>query len=89
MKVVIAIDSFKGCMSSVVAGNAAKHGLLSVTDAEVYVFPVADGGEGTTRVLTEGLKGIFVSVSVLVMLCIGWRVWKAANENPADVVKSE
>ena len=64
MKVVIAIDSFKGCMSSVVAGNAAKHGLLSVTDAEASVFPVADGGEGTTRVLTEGLKGIFVSVSV-------------------------
>ena len=64
MKVVIAIDSFKGCMSSVVAGNAAKHGLLSVTDAEASVFPVADGCEGTTRVLTEGLKGNFVSVSV-------------------------
>ena len=64
MKVVIAIDSFKGCMSSVVAGNAAKHGLLSVIDAEASVFPVADGGEGTTRVLTKGLRGNFVSVSV-------------------------
>ena len=32
---------------------------------------------------------IFVGVSALVTLCIGYRVWKAANENPADVVKSE
>ena len=64
MKVVIAIDSFKGCMSSHTAGNAAREGILSVMDAEVYVFPVADGGEGTTRVLTEGLGGQFVKVAV-------------------------
>lgn len=64
MKVVIAIDSFKGCMSSVVAGNAAKQGILSVTDADVSVFPVADGGEGTTQVLTAGLGGSFVNVTV-------------------------
>jgi len=64
VKVVIAIDSFKGCMSSITAGNAAKNGILSVTDAEVSVFPIADGGEGTTHVLTEGLKGSFVNVRV-------------------------
>jgi heme/copper-type cytochrome/quinol oxidase subunit 2 len=32
---------------------------------------------------------IFTSVVLLVSFCIGYRVWKAANENPADVVKSE
>lgn len=64
MKVVIAIDSFKGCMSSIVAGEAAKRGLLSVADADVSVFPVADGGEGTTQVLTDGLNGSFVKVPV-------------------------
>ena len=64
VKVVIAIDSFKGCMSSLVAGNAAKKGVLSVMDADVMVFPVADGGEGTSRVLTEGMKGTFREVSV-------------------------
>ena len=32
---------------------------------------------------------IFVGISLLVTLCIGWRVWKAANENPAAVIKKE
>ena len=33
--------------------------------------------------------GIYVIVVLIIALCIGYRVWKAANENPADVVKSE
>ena len=33
--------------------------------------------------------GILLLVSVLITLCVGYRVWRAANENPADVVKSE
>ena len=32
---------------------------------------------------------IFVGISLLVTLCIGWRVWRAANENPAAVIKKE
>lgn len=32
---------------------------------------------------------ILLTVFLLIMLCVGHRVWKAANENPADVVKSE
>ena len=32
---------------------------------------------------------IFLAISLLVTLCIGWRVWKAANENPALVIKKE
>ena len=32
---------------------------------------------------------IFAGMAVLIALCIGWRVWRAANENPAEVVKSE
>ena len=33
--------------------------------------------------------GIYVLVLLIIAMCIGYRVWKAANENPADVVKSE
>ena len=33
--------------------------------------------------------GIFLVIAMVVILSISWRVWKAANENPADVVKSE
>lgn len=64
MKAVIAIDSFKGCMTSLQAGNAAARGILSACDAEVEVFPIADGGEGTCSVLTDGLGGEYTDVCV-------------------------
>ena len=32
---------------------------------------------------------IFISIALVITISIGHRVWKAANENPADVVKSE
>ena len=57
MKVVIAIDSFKGSMSSMEAGYAAKRGILRACDAQITVKPLADGGEGTTEALVEGLGG--------------------------------
>ncbi len=55
MKVTVAIDSFKGSMSSMEAGNAVKAGILRASrEAEVCVFPVADGGEGTVEALAYG-----------------------------------
>lgn len=65
MKVVVAMDSFKGSMSSVEAGNAAKEGIERVCDAKVTVKPLADGGEGTTEALVEGLGGTFVTLEVM------------------------
>lgn len=64
MKVVIAIDSFKGSMSSMEAGNAAKEGIERACPADIVVKPLADGGEGTTEALVEGLGGEFVSIEV-------------------------
>ena len=50
MKVVIAIDSLKGSLSSMEAGMAIKDGILAAKpDAEVIVKPLADGGEGNNR----------------------------------------
>lgn len=50
MKVVIAIDSFKGSISSPDAGAAIREGIQRVfPDAEVFVRPLADGGEGTVE----------------------------------------
>ncbi len=58
MKITIAIDSFKGSLSSIEAGNAAKEGIRRVfKNAEINVFPLADGGEGTTDTLVSGLGG--------------------------------
>jgi len=58
MKVAIAIDSFKGSLSSVEAGNAAAAGVRRVfPDAVCAVRPLADGGEGTVDALVAGLGG--------------------------------
>lgn len=65
MKVVAAIDSFKGSLTSLEAGHAVREGILRVyPEAEVVVKPIADGGEGTVEVLTEGLGGTFCTVTV-------------------------
>ena len=45
MKVVVAIDSLKGSLTSMEAGMAIKAGILAAKpDAEVIVKPLADGG---------------------------------------------
>ena len=64
MKVVIAMDSFKGSMSSMEAGNAVKAGVERVCTADIVVKPLADGGEGTVEALVEGLGGEYVSMEV-------------------------
>lgn len=65
MKVVVAIDSLKGSLTSMEAGNAAKAGILTaIPDAEVVVKPLADGGEGTVEALVEGMGGTYEKVTV-------------------------
>jgi len=34
------------------------------------------------------LSIVFV-LALAIVLCVGWQVWRASIENPADVVKSE
>ncbi len=58
MKVVVAIDSLKGSLSSLEAGEAVSEGIHKVfPKAEVTVRPLADGGEGTVEALTLGMNG--------------------------------
>ena len=58
MKVVTAIDSFKGSMTSLEAGYAVAEGFKRANrDVEVIVRPLADGGEGTVEALIEGMGG--------------------------------
>ena len=65
MKVVVAIDSLKGSLSSVEAGNCIRAGILkAVPDADVLVSPMADGGEGTVEALISGMGGTLQRVSV-------------------------
>lgn len=54
-KILVAVDSFKGSMTSIEAGKAIENGIKAVLpDAFIRVRPVADGGEGTTEALIYG-----------------------------------
>lgn len=58
-KILVAVDSFKGSMTSLEAGNAIKKGIKSILpDAEIRVRPVADGGEGTTEAIIYGKNNV-------------------------------
>ena len=46
-KIIVAIDSFKGCLTSAEANQAASEGIIEkMPDAKVVQVPVSDGGEG-------------------------------------------
>ena len=65
MKVVVAIDSLNGSLSSLEAGEAIKTGVLkAMPNAEVAVRPLADGGEGTVEALALGMGGELKTVEV-------------------------
>lgn len=57
-KIVIACDSYKGCLSSSEVALAAAEGVAEVyPDCEIVRLAVADGGEGTVDALVETLGG--------------------------------
>ena len=57
-KIVVAIDSFKGSLSSREADEAAEQGIKTIfPQCEVLHFPVADGGEGILEILTDAFHG--------------------------------
>lgn len=65
MKAVIAIDSLKGSLSSIEAGEAAAEGIKrAVPQAETVVRPLADGGEGTVEALVQGMGGMLHTIRV-------------------------
>ena len=66
MKIVIAIDSFKGCLSSMEANEAAAEGVKDVyKDADIKQVAVSDGGEGFLLAYHDALGGEFVELTVM------------------------
>ncbi len=64
-KIVIAIDSFKGSLSSLEAAQSIENGLRRVLpQAEISKIPVADGGEGTIESLVAATKGKLITSEV-------------------------
>ena len=58
MKIIIAIDSFKGSLTSAEAGEAAKEGILQIhPEWQIDIIPIADGGEGMLSVMLNATQG--------------------------------
>ena len=65
MKIIIAIDSFKGCLTSAEANRAATEGVRAVCpDATIVQLPVSDGGEGWLEAYHSAVGGTMKRVSV-------------------------
>jgi glycerate kinase len=65
VRIVIAPDGFKGCLTAPEVCEALELGLLEVLpEAEMVKVPVADGGDGTAAVLVEATGGRFVTERV-------------------------
>lgn len=63
MRILIAPDKFKGSLTSAEVCDAIETGLKKILpDAEYVKFPLADGGEGTTQILTYHLNGKSIKV---------------------------
>lgn len=66
MKVVVAIDSLKGCLTSQEANRAAVAGVRQgMPGAEVVEIPVSDGGEGFLDAFQSAWDGEIVEVEVM------------------------
>lgn len=64
-KIVVACDSFKGCLSSLQVADACGRGILSVMPScEVVKVAIADGGEGTASALVRAMNARMVSCQV-------------------------
>ena len=64
-KVIVAIDSFKGCLTSSEANQAACEGILAkMPEAKVVQVPVSDGGEGFLDAFQAAMGGEIVEANV-------------------------
>ena len=64
-KIIVAIDSFKGCLTSAEANQAASDGILQrMPEAKVVQVPVSDGGEGFLEAFKAAMGGEIVEVNV-------------------------
>ncbi|KLU67984.1 glycerate 2-kinase [Desulfosporosinus acididurans] len=63
MRIVIAPDSFKGCLNATKVALAMQKGARRVfPEAQIDLIPMADGGEGTVEAVLNAVKGRKIEV---------------------------
>lgn len=64
-KIIVAIDSFKGCLTSAEANQSASEGILAwMPEVQITQVPVSDGGEGWLEAFKAAMGGEIVEVYV-------------------------
>ena len=63
MRVLIAIDKFKGSLTATEAAKAIAAGLPA--SCEIDICPIADGGEGFTETMLSALGGKRITVDTV------------------------
>jgi glycerate kinase len=61
MRILIAPDKFKGCLSAAEVADAISAGVLSTDKLSIDKCPLADGGEGTVAALISAMNGRLVT----------------------------
>ncbi len=65
MKIVLAFDSFKNCLSSPEICRIVKDVMQKTApELEICAMPLGDGGEGTARAVTEACSGVMQNLEV-------------------------
>ncbi len=93
----IAIRKVNGARVGDILRMFAREYLLLLLAASAVAFPVGyavmkqwlQGYVRQTSIAWWIYLSIFLAIALIIALCIGWRVWLAARQNPAEVVKSE
>lgn len=93
----IAVRKVNGATLRDILNMFAKEYLSLLVAASILAFPV--GYALMKRWLEDYIEQtnisvwiylvIFIGTALIITLCIGWRVWQAAQQNPAEVIKSE
>jgi glycerate kinase len=66
MKIVIAMDSFKGTLKANEACKIVSDAITEISpDVKAVIKPMADGGEGTARAMIEAAGGTWVPLMVM------------------------
>lgn len=85
MKIVVAMDSFKGSLTAARACRVVAESIASVVpSAEIITKPMADGGEGTAQAMLAAGKGQWIARTVTgplpdMRVCAGY-AWFAAEK---------
>lgn len=76
MRIIVAPDSYKGCLTAWEVAERIESGLFQVwPDAEIIKIPIADGGEGTVQALVRATQGSIVPVDVIGPLAVPTRAY--------------